>query len=84
MAFFPTPFNMKGENIRATDFQRRRSLATFHGLRALVHLVPLLLTPPALLRLWAVRSGMPFFAAIVALVRFRTVILDMSLRTNIL
>merc|ERR1719341_1380890 len=33
------------------------TLATFHGLRALVHLVSLLLAPPALLRLWAVRSG---------------------------
>ena len=82
MAFFPTPFNMKGENIRATDFHRRHSLATFHGLRALVHLVSLLLAPPALLRLWAVCSGVPFFAAVVALVRFRAVILHMTLRTN--
>ena len=40
----------------------------------------LLLAPPALLRLWAVRSGMPFFAAIVALVRFRAVILHMTLK----
>ena len=57
-------------------------LATLHGLRALINLVAFLLAPPALLRLRAVGSGVPLFSAVVALVRFRAVILHMTLRPN--
>ena len=60
----------------------RYSLATLHGLGALVNLVAFLLAPPALLRLGTVRSGVTLFAAVVALVRFRAVILHMTLRAN--
>ena len=60
----------------------RHSLATLHGLGTLVNLVTFFLAPPALLRLWTVCSGVPLFAAVVALVRFRAVILHMTLRAN--
>ena len=57
-------------------------LATLHGLRALINLVAFLLAPPALLRLRTISSGVALFSAVVALVRFRAVILYMTLDKN--
>ena len=73
---------MMQENTSNPNPRDRYSLATLHGLGALVNLVAFLLAPPALLRLGTVRSGVTLFAAVVALVRFRAVILHMTLRAN--
>ena len=54
-------------------------LATFHRLRALVHLVTFLLAPSALLRLGAVCSGVTLLATVVTPVRLRAIVLHMAL-----
>ena len=54
-------------------------LATFHRFRALVDPVSLLPAPSTLLWFRAVCSSVPLFSAVVALVRFGTVVLHMTL-----
>ena len=55
-------------------------LATFHGFRALIDLVSLLLAPSTLLRFRAVCSSVPLLSAVIAPVRFGAVVLHMTLR----
>ena len=57
----------------------RYLLATFHRLRALVHLVTFLLAPSALLRLRAVCSGVTLLATVITPVRLRAIVLHMAL-----
>ena len=57
----------------------RHLLATFHRLRALVHLVTFLLAPSALLRLRAVSGGVTLLATVVTPVRLRAIVLHMAL-----
>ena len=55
-------------------------LATFHRFWALVDPVSLLPTPSTLLWFRAVCGGVPLLSAVVAPVRFRAVVLYMTLR----